>query len=128
MITSIILILISVVLLTLSVCACAWFIYTINHREKNHLVELRFEELMAILSLIINTEFDEYDKELLVGNRPITNQNFDTFYKDITDKILANISPELSAALSLYTTQDNIVRIIARRTKQYLREKIDGTV
>ena len=83
---------------------------------------------MTILSLIINTELDEYDKELLVGDRPITNQNFETFYHDIVGKVLDNISPELFAALSVYTPEDNVVRIVARRTKEYPRGKINGTV
>lgn len=92
----------------------------------NPVYEESFEGLMVILALIINTELEEYDKELLVGERPITNQNFDAFYFDITSKIIANLSKELIQALTFYTTEDNVYRIIARRTKVYLRGKVNG--
>ena len=124
MITDIILILVAAILLLVVFCLAATFLSMLRKREKNRLEDLPFEDLMAVLSLIINTELAEYDNELLIGNRPISNQNFDKFYDDITHKILDNISDELMDALASYTTTDNVIRIIARRTKAYLRDKI----
>ena len=124
MLTTIVELIVAAILLLVVFCLSATFLYMLKNREKNRLESLPFEDLMTVLSLIINTELAEYDNELLIGDRPITNQNFDTFYADITRKILDNVSDELMDALALYTTRDNVIRIIARRTKAYLRDKI----
>jgi len=92
--------------------------------RRNPVFDESFEQLLLILATIINSELEEYDTELLTGDRPITNQQFEAFYNDITKKILANLSSDLIVALSRYTTEENVIRIIARRTKMYLRDKI----
>lgn len=92
--------------------------------RRNPVFDEGFEQLLTILAVIINSEIDEYETELLAGDKPITNQQFDNFYNDLTTKIIANVSSDLVDALCRYTTYDNVIRIIARRTKRYLRDKI----
>ena len=96
--------------------------------RRNPIYDESFEQLLVILSLIINSEIEEYENEILMGDRPITNKNFEAFYNDITKKILDNLSQDLIAALCRYTTEENVVRIIARRTKTYLRGKVNAAV
>ena len=83
-----------------------------------------FEELLMILRLIINSEHEEYDKEIFSRKGFLTNQNFDTYYEDITHKVIDNISPNVIRQLSRYTTEENVYRIVARVTKEYLKDKI----
>ena len=53
---------------------------------------------------------------------------FDNYYKDITGKIIKNISSDLIKHLSLYITEDMVYTIVARTVKKFLTEKISGTV
>ena len=117
----------SVLFITLGTCTVFWYVNT-RLLTKSKLKNESFESLMVILSVIINTELDEYDLEIFAAKGSISNQNFEAFYKDICGKIIANISRDLITELSKYTTEENIYRIVARRTKKYLREKIVGTV
>lgn len=93
-------------------------------RNRNPVFDEGFEQLLLILAVIINSEIEEYESEILAGDKPITNQQFESFYEDICNKIYANISQDLIDALCRYTTHDNVIRIIVRRTKGYLRDKI----
>lgn len=86
--------------------------------------ENTFEELLIILNLIINTELDEYDKEIFVAKGSVNNQNFEAFYKDLNKRIIANISDDVMVQFTRYTTQANVYRIVARAVKEYLRNKI----
>lgn len=83
-----------------------------------------FEDLLIILRLIINSELEEYDKEIFSRKGSLTNQNFDTYYDDLCTKIIGNISPSVIHQLVRYTTEENVYRIVARATKEYLKDKI----
>ena len=83
-----------------------------------------FADLVAILSVLTNTEFEEYDTEIFLDRRSLNNQTFETYYTDITNKIITNMSPEFVEAFSQYITEDALYRITARRVKKYLRDKI----
>ena len=95
---------------------------------KKELVDLDFETSLSILKLIINTELDAYETDIFINKGSISNSNFDNYYKDITEKIIRNISPTLVNQLSLYITEDMVYVIVARATKKFLSEKITGTV
>lgn len=95
---------------------------------KKELVELDFDSALSILRIIINTELDAYENDIFVNKGSITNSNFDNYYKDITNKIVNNLSPALIKHLSLYITEDMIYVIIARAVKKFLTEKINGTL
>ena len=95
---------------------------------KKELVDLNFETSLSILKIIINTELDAYENDIFMNKGSITNSNFDNYYKDITSKIIKNLSPVLVKHLSLYINEDMIYVIIARSVKKFLSEKINGTL
>ena len=94
---------------------------------KNAIYDSSFEELLFILKTIINTELEAYDNDIFLNKGSITNSNFDTFYKDITNKIIRNVSPKMIQQLTKYISNDMVYIIIARAVKKYLTEKISGT-
>ena len=94
---------------------------------KKELIDLDFDTSLSILKVIINTELDAYETDIFMNKGSITNSNFDNYYKDITGKIIKNLSPAIISHLSLYVTEDMIYVIIARSVKKFLTEKINGT-
>ena len=95
---------------------------------RKQLVDLDFETSLFILKTIINSELDTYENDIFMSKGSITNTNFENYYKDITEKIIKNISPDLIRHLSLYITEDMIYVIVARAVKKFLTEKISGTI
>ena len=95
---------------------------------KKELIDLDFETALFILKTIINTELDAYENDIFMSKGSITNGNFENYYKDITSKIINNISADLLKHLSLYITEDMVYVIVARSVKKFLTEKITGTV
>ena len=95
---------------------------------KKEVVDLNFDSALFILKTIINTELDAYENDIFISKGSITNNNFENYYKDITGKIISNISPNLLKHLSLYITEDMVYIIIARSVKKFLSEKISGTI
>ena len=94
---------------------------------KKNSIGLDFETAFVILKAIINSELDAYENDIFQKKGSITNSNFDNYYKDITNKIVSSISPDLISHLSLYLTEKTVYVIIARAVKKYLAEKINGT-
>ena len=97
----------------------------LKYKKKN--VYIDFETALAILKIIINTELDAYENDIFISKGSITNSNFDNYYKDITGKVIKNVSPDLITYLSFYVTEDMIYLIIARSVKKFLTDKINGT-
>ena len=97
----------------------------LKYKKKN--VYIDFETALAILKIIINTELDAYENDIFISKGSITNSNFDNYYKDITGKIIKNVSSDLINYLSFYVTEDMIYLIIARAVKKFLTDKINGT-
>ena len=91
---------------------------------KNRKTVESFPELIEILSVIVNSEVDLYERDIFENNRPITNSNYDNFYKDMCDRIIRKISPDIWKALEKYITEEAIVSMIARRVKNYLNDKV----
>ena len=89
---------------------------------------LSFESSLTVLQVIIETELNAYETDIFstIGN--ITNQNFENYYKDITSKIIDNLSPDFIKNITLYISEDALYKIIARLVKKYLTEKISGVI
>ena len=124
---------ISVILTTAAIVAIIYVALYFFYKKiylpyKKELVDLDFESALSIFKLIINTELDAYENDIFMNKGSITNSNFDNYYKDITTKIIAKLSPSLVKHLSLYINEDMIYIIIARSVKKFLTEKINGTV
>lgn len=87
-----------------------------------------FQELIIALNIAIQTELDLWEKDVFIDKNAITNSNFENYYHEITDHILKSLSPFFFKKMSQYITEDAIISIIARKTKEYLVSKINGTV
>ena len=103
------------------------FYMNIYIKFKKRNIHIDFETALAILKIIINTELDAYENDIFTIKGSITNSNFDNYYKDITNKIIKSVSPDLINYLSFYITEDTVYIIIARAVKKFLTEKITGT-
>jgi hypothetical protein len=87
-----------------------------------------FPDLINILTIIINTEIDLYEKNVFNTRAALTNSNFENYYKDICTSINQNLSPDFLDKLSRYITIDAIYTYITRTVKIYLTSKITGTI
>ena len=126
--TALIIIFMTAAILGLLFLTAYYFYKRIYLPYKKELVDLNFETSLSILKIIINTELDAYENDIFMNKGSITNSNFDNYYKDITSKIIKNLSPVLVKHLSLYINEDMIYVIIARSVKKFLSEKINGTL
>jgi len=97
--------------------------------HNNHKIEnANFENLIGILGVIINTEIQEYENDIFLNKGAITNSNFDNYYYDITNRIIANISKTFEKRILAYMTREALYKYIARSVKNYLTSKINGTL
>lgn len=90
--------------------------------------EVSFQELLLALNAAIQTEFELWEKDVFVDKGSITNSNFENYYLEITDHIIKSLSPIFFTNISKYITEDAVVSIIGRKTKEYLSGKVNGTV
>lgn len=90
--------------------------------------EVSFQELLLALNAAIQTEFDLWEKDVFVDKGSITNSNFENYYNEITYHIINSLSPIFFVNMGKYITEDAIISIIGRKTKEYLTSKITGTV
>ena len=112
---------------TAAIVALSYLVYKYaNHT--NQRAELSFEECISILQLIINSELQSYEKDIFISKGSITNSNFENYYRDITGKIVNNLSDDLIDSFTYYITEDAIYTYIARAVKVFLTGKINGTV
>ena len=86
-----------------------------------------FLGLLSILSSQVQTEIDSYEHDIFENKGSITNNNFDNYYKDLTHRIIRNISPSMVTQLTQYYTEEAIYRFIGRSVRDYLISKINGT-
>ena len=115
------------ILSLLLLAAHVFYNYIYEHyKARNNYVD--FEDALAVLKIIINTELDAYENDIFLSKGSITNSNFDNYYKDITTKIINNVSPILRDSLARYISEDMIYILIARAVKKFLTEKINGTI
>lgn len=97
---------------------------------KYHMIkaEVSFQELLLALNAAIQTEFDLWEKDVFVDKKAITNSNFENYYMEMTDHIINSLSPIFFINMSKYITEDAVVSIIGRKTKEYLTSKITGAI
>ena len=116
------------VILSMTLLFFRYFYLNIYLAFKKKNIPIDFQTSLDILKIIINTELDAYENDIFNTKGSITNSNFDNYYKDITNKIVTKVSPELIRHLSFYITEDMVYIIIARTVKKFLTEKINGTL
>lgn len=90
--------------------------------------ETTFQELLLALNASIQTEFDLWEKDVFANKQAITNSNFENYYIEITTHIINSLSPTFFLNISKYITEDAVVSMIGRKTKEYLSSKITGSI
>ena len=90
--------------------------------------DVSFQELLVALNAAINTELELWDKDVFINKGSITNSNFDNFYLEITDHIIKSLSPIFFLNISKYITEDAVITIIGRKVKEFLANKIEGSI
>ena len=88
--------------------------------------ESDFQELLIALNAAIQTELDLWEKDVFVNKGSITNSNFDNYYYEITQHIIASLSPIFFKKMTQFISNDAIISIIGRKVKEYLTTKING--
>ena len=90
--------------------------------------DVTFQELLLALNAAIQTEFDLWEKDVFSNKHAITNSNFENYYLEMTDRIIKSLSPIFFINIGKYITEEAVVSIIGRKTKEYLTTKITGAV
>lgn len=90
--------------------------------------EVPFPDLVYALNMMIRTEIELWEKDIFSNRQSITNSNFDNYYYEITNHIIANISPMFFKSMEKYMTETAIISMIGRSVKEYLVSKINGTI
>lgn len=90
--------------------------------------EVSFQELLIALNAAIQTEFELWEKDVFVDKKAITNSNFDNYYMEITNQIIKSLSPIFFVNIGKYISEEAVVSIIGRKTKEFLVSKVNGTV
>lgn len=86
--------------------------------------EVSFQELLVALNAAINTELELWEKDVFNNKQALTNSNFENYYIDISDHIIKSLSPIFFINMGKYITEDAVVAIIGRRTKEFLVNKM----
>lgn len=124
MIENAILIIFLIVILALIGTVVYMIIKAFNHHEMN---PDEFLGLLTILSSQVQTELDTYNNDIFENKGAITNNNFDIYYRDLTSRVIKNISPEMIKNLTHYYTEEAVYRFIGRTVRDFLVSKINGT-
>ena len=107
----------------------AYILYTkILTPYKLTISDAEFSELLIALNAAINTEFELWEKDVFVSKKAITNSNFDNYYHEMTSSIIQSLSPIFFKKMNQYITEEAVVSIIGRKTKEYLTSKLTGTI
>ena len=90
--------------------------------------EVSFQELLIALNAAIQTEFELWEKDVFVDKKAITNSNFDNYYMEITNQIIKSLSPIFFVNIGKYISEEAVVSIIGRKTKEFLVTKVNGVI
>ena len=113
-------------LAVLLVLSAIYFIlqYLINIRYHDY---LSFDEALSILRVIIQSELETFTTDVFSNRSGLSNANFDTYYNDISSKIIEKMAPELMDSLTHYITREAVIIYIARAVKKYLTDQISDS-
>jgi hypothetical protein len=93
---------------------------TFKHRS----APIQADELVKMLTAIMNLEVEIYEKNIFVKRGALTNATFENYYHNMMDEILASLSGDFMYRINFYIKQEAVVTIIARTVRQYLTDKI----
>lgn len=86
--------------------------------------DVSFQELLLALNAAIQTELDIWERNVFVNKQAITNSNFENYYNEISIHIAKSLSPTFYLNISKYISEDAVISIIGRKTREYLTGKI----
>lgn len=95
---------------------------------KLHTQKISFAELMVILNTAIETQLQLYENDIFEIKGAITNSNFENYYRDLVDTIIASLSPDFMKHMSFYMREDQIITLICRTVKEFLAQKVNGPI
>ena len=108
---------------------CFYVLYRkILPKYKMTVSEVSFQELLIALNAAIQTEFELWEKDVFVDKKAITNSNFDNYYMEITNQIIKSLSPIFFVNIGKYISEEAVVSIIGRKTKEFLVTKVNGVI
>ena len=112
-----------IIIAFITICACgffliaSWLIMPIYHML-THVSD--FEEVYTVFVTIVKNEIELYENDVFEHRNAITNANYENYYKDLCNRIISKISPQLKRELRFYLSEEAIISYIARTVKQYL--------
>lgn len=116
-----------IVITFITICACgfflmaSWLIMPFYHK----IVHVNsFEEVYTVFVTVVKNEIDLYENDVFEHRQTITNANFENYYKDLCNRIISKLSPQLKRELRAYISEEAIYSYIARTVKQYLANYI----
>lgn len=83
-----------------------------------------FQELLVALNAAIQTELDLWERNVFENKGAITNSNFENYYNEISIQITKSLSPTFYLNIGKYISEDAVISIIGRKTREYLTSKI----
>lgn len=86
--------------------------------------DVSFQELLLALNAAIQTELDIWERNVFVNKQAITNSNFENYYNEISVHIAKSLSPTFYLNISKYISEDAVISIIGKKTREYLTGKI----
>lgn len=101
------------------------FIYANYQREISN---SSFTDLMTVLNVIVHTEIEIYEKNLFDTKGSLTPQNFENYYNDIVHNIINSLSDEFYRKMRQYISNDALIAYICRNVKEYLSDKVNGSI
>lgn len=102
-----------------------YFVNKVYVPMKYKTMNMTTEEMFNELSLIIQNEITLYEKSIFEnGGKFLENRTFENYYRDICNKIGADIPPEFYERFAYYMAPDAVNKFIARTVRTYLEQKL----
>lgn len=86
--------------------------------------DVSFQELLLALNAAIQTELELWERNVFKSKGAITNSNFENYYNEISMHIAKSLSPTFYLNIGKYISEDAVISIIGRKTREYLASKI----
>lgn len=118
----------SAIMVVIVIAILAILILMLLPKYRNAVRVSDYSTLIGVLKSIIMQEIELYEKDVFENRATITNANFDNYYKELSNRIISFISPQLIRELEYYITYDCIITLVARSVKIYLSSRVGDPV
>ena len=91
--------------------------------------EVSLTDIIATLNVIINTEFELWEKDVFIDQSGIgTNSQYENYYNDICMNIINSLSEPFYITAEKYIKKEAIATIVARQTKNFLNRHVQEPI